>query len=203
MHAMGHCETRVIVVRNMRTRTASHPPFIPFSSDFALWPRHGPLSLSLSGSLSATICVAYCNLWADHRLGRRRQWWYQMQWLTLRSPYSPLNRRNHHHRVAIIIVRLQSHRARNDMERMHYIHRVHVYAIKSERIFRSFARTWNESKCEFDSKWCEWVKGSIDCTGRWPIKNWLQSLTYAFDSGSNHNDSTQWHYSLPLKVSRT
>lgn len=32
-------------------------------------------------SIDVTIRVAYCNLWAVHRLSDRQQWWYQM-WLT-------------------------------------------------------------------------------------------------------------------------
>lgn len=72
--------TSIDVVCTMRTESNLPVPFIPFSSDFTV---REPLSGCLSLQYMRHI-VIYKPTTA---LGRCRQWWYQMQWLTLRSPY--------------------------------------------------------------------------------------------------------------------
>lgn len=73
----------------------------------------------------------------------------------------PVVARNHrhHHRTAMI-VRLQSRRAPNDVERLNYP--AYVCAIKSERSSGlSFARTWNKSKTRI----CRWSDDTSALTG--------------------------------------
>lgn len=79
-----------------RITSNSNHEIIPRQSDRSQEPR----------SIDVTICVAYCNLWAGHRLSDRQQWWYQM-WLTLLAVTQSQSRYvacYHHHCASIIRV---------------------------------------------------------------------------------------------------